>query len=93
MDKNNKDLIFKDYPCVKLLKDLNGNYFSEEVLKEYSKKVSYIVTVMRKNQPSVALYKYKVAQSSLIDFLNKLKNVNLYEQIVEIEKYIPENLA
>lgn len=81
------------YPFVKLIKDTNGNFFSEKYLREYAKKVHYIVTVMRQNETAVTLYKYNVPQVSLIDFLNDLKNNKIEGEIVDIEKYIPEDLA
>ena len=81
------------FPYIKLVKDTNGNYFSEESLREYSKKVCYIITLMRKNQPSVALYKYKVPQEYLVKFLNEVNSKNFDGELVDIEKYIPEDLA
>ncbi len=88
-----KEKFFKGFPYVKLTKDSNGNFFSKEYLIEYSKKIYYIVTVMRENSPCTALYKYKVSQASLTDFLNEFKNNNTYGQIIDIDKYIPEDLA
>lgn len=89
--KINKDSFFENYPYIKLTRDTNGNLFNETYLREYSEKVCYIVTVMKKNQPSIALYKYKVEQRDLVDFLNELKKSDSY--MIDIEKYIPENLA
>ena len=87
--RNNKD----SFPYIKLTKDTNGNYFSEESLREYSKKVCYIITIMKKNPPSVALYKYKVSQNDLLDFLNEFNKRTSDGELVDIEKYIPEDLA
>ena len=81
------------FPFIKLIKDANGNYYSKEALREYSKKVCYIVTVMKENPPSVALYKYTVPQSYLVEFLYEFSKKNSDGEIIDIEKYIPENLA
>ena len=88
-----EDNFLKRFPYIKLTKDSNGNYFSKEYLTEYSKKICYIVTLMKEHKPSIALYKYKVPHCDLIDFLNEFKKNNYYDEIIDIEKYIPENLA
>lgn len=84
---------FKGFQYVKLKKDANGNYFKEEFLREYAVKCYYIVSVMKNGGIGVELFKYKVPYSSLLDFLNIFKNSELYGEIVDIEKYIPEDLA
>ena len=91
IERTSKDKFFSSFTCVKLVKDDNGNYFSEEILREYSKDICYIVTIMKKNIPSVALYKYKVPQESLAEFLTELKKSA--GELVDIDKYIPEDLA
>ena len=48
---------------------------------------------MRKNPPSVALYKYKVPQSFLTYFFTEIQKDELNNEIVDIEKYISEDLA
>ena len=93
LENNSSGKFFKGFPYIKLAKDANGNYFNRESLTEYSKKVFYIVTVMRDCAPSVALYIYKVSQAALTDFLLEFKNNNSDGEIVDIDKYIPEDLA
>ena len=75
------------------MKDDNGNYFKEESLREYAQGCYYIITVMKKNGIGVALYKYKVPFSSLLDFFNVFRRSELYGEIIDIERYIPEDLA
>ena len=89
--KKTGEKFFSRFPCIELVKDVNGNLFNPDLIEEYSRKVCYIVTIMRKTRPSTALYKYKVAQKSLLRFLEEVKNSDGF--LVEIEKYIPDDLA
>ena len=63
---------FKGFQYVKITKDDNGNYFKEDSLREYAQGCFYIVTVMKHNGIGVALYKYKVPYSSMLEFFNTL---------------------
>ena len=84
---------FKGFHYVKLDKDLNGNPFQEELLLEYSQKCSYIVRVMRKVNGAVSLYNYKVPSNRIIEFISKFLNKEFNGETIEVEKYIPEELA
>jgi len=84
---------FKGFPYIKITRDENGNYFKEEALREYAKKCFYIVTVMKNNGIGVGLYKYKVPYDSLLNFFNVFKNSKAYGEIIDIERYVPEDLA
>ncbi|MBQ9245295.1 hypothetical protein IJ182_03400 [bacterium] len=84
---------FKGFPYVKIMKDENGNYFKEEALREYAEKCFYIVTVMKKNGIGVGLYKYKVPYQALLKFLNEFRYNKSYGEVIDIERYIPEDLA
>ncbi len=84
---------FKGFPYIKITKDDNGNLFKEEFLTEYAKRCFYIVSVVRSMGLGSAIYKYKVPYASLIDFLNEFKNNESYGKIIDIERYIPEDLA
>ena len=84
---------FKGFQYVKITKDENGNYFKEDALREYAQKCFYIVTVMKNNGIGVGLYKYKVPYESLLNFFNKFRNNESYGEIIDIERYIPEDLA
>ena len=92
-EDNIRQRFFKGFQYVKLTKDDNGNYFKEESLREYAQKCYYIISVMKHNGIGVALYKYKVPYASLLDFFNVFRNNELYGEIVDIERYIPEDLA
>ncbi len=84
---------FKGFNYVRLDKDVNGNPFKEDHLLEYAKKCQYIVRVMKEKDGNVALYNYKVPHDRIIEFISKFANNELSGKIIEIDKYIPENLA
>ena len=93
IEENLSNSIFKDIEYIKITKDENGNSFKEEALIEYAKRCFYIVTVVKNNGITPALYKYKVPFEVLLDFLNEFKNNNSYGKIIDIERYVPEDLA
>lgn len=92
-DVNNKQRFFKGFQYVKLSKDENGNYFKEDSLKSYAKKCYYIVSVMKHNGIGVSLYKYKVPYDDILNFFNVFRVNKSYGEIIDIERYIPENPA
>lgn len=91
--ETSRQRFFKGFQYVKLVKDNNGNYFKEEHLRDCAQKCYYIISVMKNNGIGVALYKYKVPYSSLLDFFNVFRKSELYGEIIDIERYIPEDLA
>ena len=93
IEDNKEQRFFKGFQYVKLTKDDNGNYFKEDSLREYAQKTYYIVSVMKNNGLSAAIYKYKVPYNSLLDFLIFFKNDSSCGEIIDIERYIPEDLA
>lgn len=92
-EDNIQQRFFKGFQYVKLTKDVNGNCFKEEKLREYAQQCYYIISVMKQNGIGVALYKYKVPYESLLEFFNVFRNNELYGEIIDIERYIPEDLA
>lgn len=84
---------FLGFTYVRLDRDLNGKRFNEEHLLEYAKKCMYIVRVMREKDGNVALYNYKIPHNKIIEFIGKFQNNELNGKIIEIEKFIPEDLA
>lgn len=93
IEDNKEQRFFKEFQYVKLTKDDNGNYFKEESLREYAQRTFYIISVMKNNGLSAAIYKYKVPYNSLLDFLNIFKNDSSCGEVIDIERYIPEDLA
>ena len=84
---------FKGFNYVRFDRDVNGNPFKESYLLEYAKKCQYIVRVMKEKDGNVALYNYKVPHDKVIEFIGKFANNELSGKIIEIDKYIPEDLA
>lgn len=85
----NKTEKSEGYECVVMETDLNGKPFIKANLLEYADKCNYIVRIMKEVNGKFLLYNYLVPQNELSDFLIKMKNYTL----IEIEKYISEDLA
>ena len=92
-EENIQNSIFKGFEYVKLTKDENGNTFKPDILTEYAKKCFYVVTVLKTNGITPALYKYKIPYEALLEFLSNFNSSNEYGKIIDIERYIPEDLA
>ena len=84
---------FCGFDYVKMEKDLNGTSFVKENLLDYARKCKYMVRVMREKEGKIYLYNYYVSQDKINEFLNKIESGEFDGKIIEIEKYIPENLA
>ncbi len=84
---------FAGFNYVKLKRDSNGKKFIESNLIAYAKKCHYIVTVMRNVDGETCLYNYDIKSSDLPAFMKALENQTLNGKLIEIEKYIPEDLA
>ncbi len=93
IEENLHNSIFKGIEYIKITKDENGNSFKEDSLIEFAKRSFYIVTVVKNSGITPALYKYKVPFDVLLDFLNEFKTNPLYGKIIDIERYMPEDLA
>ncbi len=92
-ESDEKVKFFKGFNYVRLDRDLNGKHFKGEKLLDYAKKCQYIVRVMREKDSTVCLYNYKVPHDKVIEFISKFANNELNGKIIEIDKYIPEDLA
>lgn len=92
-DKKKKVKSFAGFEYVKMEKDLNGTPFIKESLLEYATNCKYVVRVMRQFSGKVSLYNYYIPQEKLSDFLAKINNGEFDGTIIEVEKYIPEDLA
>ena len=77
------------HECVIMETDLNGKPFIKNSLLEYADKCNYVVRIMKEVNGKCLLYNYLVTQNELSDFLVKMKEFTL----IEIEKYISEDLA
>ena len=93
VDGNQQKSFIKEFQYVKLTKDDNGNSFKEEHLIENAKRTFYIVTVVKNNGIGAALYKYKVPYDAFLDFLNEFRITESNGKIIDIKRYVPEDLA
>ncbi|MCD8378085.1 MAG: hypothetical protein LUB59_04775 [Candidatus Gastranaerophilales bacterium] len=101
-NRHNKDLpqdtgekikFFAGFNYVKLKRDVNGKKFIESKLTAYAEKCHYIVTILRNVDNETCLYNYDIKSSELPLFMKALDNKTLTGKLIEIEKYIPEDLA
>ena len=84
---------FAGFNYIKLKRDSNGKKFVESQLLSYAEKCHYIVSVLRNVDGENCLYNYDIKSSDLPEFIKALDNKTLIGKIIEIEKYIPEDLA
>ena len=92
-DTEEKIKFFAGVNYVKLKRDANGKKFVESNLTAYAKKCHYIVTILRNVDNEICLYNYDMKSSELPAFMRALDNKTLTGKLIEIEKYIPEDLA
>ncbi len=92
-DSDEKIKFFAGYNYVKLKRDSNGKKFNEPNLLAYAQKCHYIVRVMRTMDGETCLYNYDIKNDELFDFLKSMDKNVLNGTIIEIDKYVPEDLA
>ncbi|MBQ2611218.1 hypothetical protein IJF81_02370 [bacterium] len=99
---NNKELpdtvknpvkFYAGFNYVRIDKDTNGKKFNREHLLKYAEKCHYIVRVMRELGGEVLLYNYDVPGSDLYKFLKSFEDNKMDGEIIELDKYFPEDLA
>jgi hypothetical protein len=93
LGSDEKIKFFAGFNYVKLTKDSNGRKFKAEKLLKYAEKCHYVVRVMREVNDEICLYNYEVTNDKLFRFMRAFENNTLNGTIIEIEKYIPEDLA
>ncbi len=84
---------FAGFSYVRLDEDANGYPFKEEYLLDYAKECHYIVKVMREKNKKISLYSYNVPSEKLLDFLLMFRNNELSGTIIEVDKFLPKDLA
>lgn len=84
---------FAGFSYVRMDSDVNGYSFKEENLLDYAKNCHYIVKVMREKNDGISLYSYNVPNDKLLDFLLMFRNNELNGTIIEIDKFLPRDLA
>ena len=92
-DAEEKIKFFAGYNNVKLKRDVNGKKFVPSQLKAYAERCHYIVSVLRTVDGVDCLYNYDIKSDDLMKFIRALDDNTLNGTLIEIEKYIPEDLA
>ncbi len=82
-----------DIYCVTVKKDKHGNPFNKEELIEDAMLTEYIVKVLIDTPQGSYINNYKVSGDKIIGFLSKFANRKKQGQVIEIDKYIPDDLA
>ena len=90
---NERVKYYAGFNYVKLKKDGNGKKFNSGMLLQYSEKCHYIVRVMRTIDGETLLYNYDVPNNELYKFLKSFEENTLDGKIIEVDKYIPDDLA
>lgn len=78
---------------VRIDEDLNGYPFKKLALLENAAKFSYIVRVLRLKNGKHSLYNYNVPYDKIVEFISMFDKNELSGTIIEIDKYIPNELA
>lgn len=92
-ESDEKIKFFAGFNYIKLKKDDSGRKFIPLTLESYAEKCRYIVSIMRIVDGETCLYKYDIKSSEIPSFMKALENKTLVGKLIEIEKYIPEDLA
>lgn len=92
-DTEEKIKFFAGFNYVKLKRDVNGKKFVESQLLSYAEKCHYIVSVLRKVDGENCLYNYDIKSSDMPKFMKALDSNTIAGTLIEIKKYVPEDLA
>ena len=82
-----------DIYCVTVKSDKHGNPFNREELLEDAMLTEYIVKVLIDTPQGSYINNYKVTGEKILTFLSKFSNRKKQGQVIEIDKYIPDDLA
>lgn len=82
-----------DIYCVTVKTDKHGNSFNREELLEEAKHTEYIVKVLVDTPQGSYINNYKLDGEKLLPFLSKFTNRKKQGQVIEVDKYIPDDLA
>ncbi len=82
-----------DIFCVTVKSDRHGNPFNKEELLDDAVKTEYIVKVLIDTPNAPYINNYKLTGEKLLPFLSKFISRKKQGQIIEIDKYIPDDLA
>ncbi|MCQ2957917.1 MAG: hypothetical protein MJ180_03330 [Candidatus Gastranaerophilales bacterium] len=82
-----------DIYCVTVKTDKHGNPFNRAELLEDARMTEYIVKVLVDTPESSYINNYKVSGEKILEFLSKYTKRKKQGQVIEIDKYIPDDLA
>ena len=82
-----------DIYCVTVKTDKHGNPFNREELIEDAMLTEYIVKVLVETPQGSYINNYKVTGEKILGFLSKFSSRKKQGQVIEIDKYIPDDLA
>ena len=83
---------YAGFDYVKVKRDSNGNKFRKDYLLKYASQCRYMVTVMRETDGEIDLYSYDVPNADLFKFMKSFEENTLDGTIIEINKYIPDEI-
>ena len=82
-----------DIFCVTVKSDKHGKPFNKQELLEDAKTTEYIVKVLIDTPNAPYINNYKVSGDKLLPFLSKFISRKKQGQVIEIDKYIADDLA
>ena len=82
-----------DIYCVTVKTDKHGNPFNREELLEDAALTEYIVRVLIDTPQGSYINNYKVSGEKILGFLSKFTARKKLGQVIEIDKYIADDLA
>lgn len=85
--------VYEGFEYYKTIKDMNGFSFNHQHLMDFSRNIKYKITILRKVDKKTCLYNYFVENEDLKKFFKCCFDGKIEGEIIEIEKYNPENLA
>jgi hypothetical protein len=81
------------YSYVTIETDENGRHFDEEKLLKRSKECYYIVKIMIKKGACPQINNFKIQGDKILDFIKLYLEGGQEGQIIEIDKFYPEEWA
>ena len=91
-EEQKKIKYYAGFDYVKVKRDSNGNKFRKDYLLKYASQCRYMVTVMRETDGEIDLYSYDVPNADLFKFMKSFEENPLDGTIIEINKYIPDEI-
>ena len=91
--ENTNIKFFAGVDYVRMDEDVNGHAFNKDNLIKQAEKFSYIVRVLKPKNGKQSLYNYNVPYDKLVKFISMFQTNELSGTIIEIDKFIPNELA